>query len=108
WRHVRFDGRTDVTDAVARHHRRDALLEGRSRLLQKPRRFRGHLADGDGARGVSVVAALDHAVVQLQEVAFDELAPGGDAVDHLLVDGDADVLGKPVKTLERADTAAAD
>src|SRR5881394_713780 len=60
------------------------------------------------ASRVSVVPVLDHAVVQLQQVAFDEPAPGGDAVDDLLVHRDADVLGEPVQPLERADAAAAD
>jgi hypothetical protein len=98
---VLLDGIADVADAVAGDHLLDALEERLAGGVEQRPGLVGDLADRDGARGVSVVAAVDHAEVELHQVAVDELALlARDAVDDLFVDARAQHAGEAQVALE--------
>src|SRR5439155_5570028 len=98
----RLDGGADVGDPVADDHRADSRLQALARHFQELVRLCRHLPDRDGARRVAVPAPYHGAMVELHQIAVQKLPLARDAVDHLVVDGDADVLGEAVQVLEGA------
>ena len=69
--------------------------------LAQPHGLVAHLAAGVGGGAVAVEAADVGAHVHADDVALLQLPGAGDAVDDLLVDGDAGRTGEPAVTQER-------
>jgi hypothetical protein len=91
-----LDGATDIFGAVAGAGSGEGLSEGAFGAVGE---FAGFFLCGrdlDGYGGVGVVAVFYGGEIEFDEVAGLDGARAGDAVDHFVVDADADVAGKIV------------
>src|SRR5438105_5862700 len=86
-----LDGGADVRDAIARDHCPDGSFQALPCGVDELPSLRRDLPDRDGPGRVAIPAAHHRAVVELDEVALDQLALPGDSVDDLVVHRDADV-----------------
>ena len=86
---IRLNGGGDVGQAIALLGVPDALKEALLGGTDQPQRLVGHLPAGVGAGAVAMEAADERAHVHADDVALLQHPLAGDAVDDLIVDGDA-------------------
>ena len=99
--HILLHRVTDVRDAAALAGVFDALEEALPRDVDEPLRLLGNLSAGVGRRTVAVEPADIRAHVHADDIALLQDPFAGDAVDDLVVDGDADAGGIAVVVQER-------
>ena len=101
----------DVAHAPAFADRGDPLEEALLRDCDELFRLRADGADREGRRAVSMIALVERADINLDDVALLQDSAARDAMDHLVVDADTGRRGKAVVTEEgwrrtvRADAA---
>ncbi len=86
---IRLNGGGDVGQAIALPGVLDALKEALLGGTDQPQRLVGHLPAGVGAGAVAMEAADERAHVHADDVTLLQHPLAGDAVDDLIVDGDA-------------------
>src|SRR5690606_38906477 len=87
---VMLNGVTDVAKAIARASLLDTREQALLADLHQPSRIRRHLTDGVGPGAVPVVALVERANVDGDDLSFFEPSLARDPVANHVVDGDAD------------------
>ena len=98
--HIGLHGGGDVRQAAALAGVFHALEKALLGDTDQPQRLVGHLTAGVGAGAVAVEAADERAHVHADDVALLQHPLAGDAVDDLIVDGDAHAGGVAVVVQE--------
>ena len=92
---ILFHGMPYVSDGIAAFSCIDCQIEGSFRNFKQPRSAVAYESDGKGASSIPIISVDADSHVDAHNIAFDQNSLIiGNAVNYLIVDGDAYTTGK--------------